>query len=250
MLGTWHDDILALHKKYGRVVRIAPDEVAVVDADAMKKLYGHGGKAVKTSWYSTWGKNVKSPSLFPVQDKQIHAFLRKRIAAPYSMTGVLKYEPYMQACLDLLWERLRKHTDAGEVVNMSDWTNALAFDVIGELGYGEQLGHLRTETDYMDLRKTIYQGFFFMAGLGHVPGQSSLVQNSFVTALLRISNIPEPMGSFLTWSTARVQKRLDEIKEGKTQEREDMLAHFCRMKSIDGSPAKQEEILVEVLSLM
>jgi cytochrome P450 len=250
MLGTWHDDILALHNKYGRVVRIAPDEVAVVDADAMKKLYGHGGQAVKTSWYSTWGKNISSPSLFPEQDKRIHAFLRRRISAPYSMTGVLKYEPYIQACLDLLWARLGKHVDAGEIVDMSNWTNALAFDVIGELGYGEQLGQLRTETDYMDLRKTIYQGFFFMASLGHVPGQSALITNSFVKAIMGMLGLPEPMGSFLSWSTARVHQRLDEIKDGKTQEREDMLAHFCRMKSMDGSPAQHEEILVEVLSLM
>jgi cytochrome P450 len=250
MLGTWHDDILALHNKYGRVVRIAPDEVAVVDVDAMKKLYGHGGQAVKTSWYSTWAVGLTAPSLFPEQDKRIHSFLRKRIAAPYSMTGVLKYEPYIQACLDLLWERLGKHVDAGEIVDMSDWTNALAFDVIGELGYGEQLGQLRTETDYMDLRKTIFQGFFFMAGLGHVPGQSRLISNDFVTALFGMLGIPKPMGDFVNWSTERVQKRLDEIAEGKPREREDMLAHFCRMKAIDGSPARPGEILIEVLSLM
>ena len=29
--GTWHDDILQLHERYGRVVRIAPNEVSVVD---------------------------------------------------------------------------------------------------------------------------------------------------------------------------------------------------------------------------
>lgn len=39
--GTWYDDILSVHKKYGPVVRISPDEVSFVDGDALKRLYGH-----------------------------------------------------------------------------------------------------------------------------------------------------------------------------------------------------------------
>jgi hypothetical protein len=48
--GSWHDDILELHSKYGRVVRIAPNEVSVVDATAAKRLFGHGKGARKTTW--------------------------------------------------------------------------------------------------------------------------------------------------------------------------------------------------------
>jgi hypothetical protein len=40
--GTWYDDILGLHQKYGRVVRIAPNEISFVDGEALKRLYGHG----------------------------------------------------------------------------------------------------------------------------------------------------------------------------------------------------------------
>jgi hypothetical protein len=40
--GTWYDDILNLHKTYGRVVRIAPNEVSFVDGEALKRIYGHG----------------------------------------------------------------------------------------------------------------------------------------------------------------------------------------------------------------
>jgi hypothetical protein len=45
--GTWYDDILNLHNTYGRVVRIAPNEVSFVDGDALKRIYGHG-KPCKT----------------------------------------------------------------------------------------------------------------------------------------------------------------------------------------------------------
>jgi hypothetical protein len=40
--GSWHNDILEVHRQYGPVVRIAPDEVSFVDREALKTLYGHG----------------------------------------------------------------------------------------------------------------------------------------------------------------------------------------------------------------
>ena len=45
--GVWHSEIVALHQKYGSVVRIAPNELSIVDTAALKQLYGHGTKATK-----------------------------------------------------------------------------------------------------------------------------------------------------------------------------------------------------------
>lgn len=75
--GSWHDDVLELHKFYGPVVRVAPDELSVVDEQAMKRLYGHGTKVLKTSWYSTWQPHNSAPGIFQTQDKAEHSFLRK-----------------------------------------------------------------------------------------------------------------------------------------------------------------------------
>lgn len=47
--GSWHDDVVSLHKKYGKVVRIAPNEVSFVDATALKSLYGMGKTSQKVS---------------------------------------------------------------------------------------------------------------------------------------------------------------------------------------------------------
>lgn len=45
--GTWHSDVLNLHRQYGPVVRIAPNEVSFVDEVALKSLYGHGKQIQK-----------------------------------------------------------------------------------------------------------------------------------------------------------------------------------------------------------
>lgn len=45
--GTWDENILALHDKYGPVVRISPSEVSFVDGEALKRIYGHVKPCIK-----------------------------------------------------------------------------------------------------------------------------------------------------------------------------------------------------------
>ncbi|TKX19161.1 cytochrome P450 monooxygenase-like protein 48 [Elsinoe australis] len=245
--GTWHDDILELHAKYGRVVRVAPNEVSVVDENAMRQLYGHGKNAPKTDWYSTWEVPNTAPALFASQDKKVHAFLRKRVSGAYSMSAVLRFERWIQGCLDLMLCRLKQHADRGEIVNMSDWTNAFAFDVVGELAYGEQLGHLRTETDVHNVRKNIYKGFQLMASVGHLPGQSRPFNNPFMTRLRGLFGGPDPFASFQEWTIAKLKARMND--PGSTP-REDMLWHFNNMRKADGEPAEFGEVLIEALNII
>jgi hypothetical protein len=47
--GHWHEDIVNLHRYYGPVVRVSPNEVSFVDQEALIKIYGHqtGTKKVR-----------------------------------------------------------------------------------------------------------------------------------------------------------------------------------------------------------
>lgn len=75
MLGNWHQDILDLHNRYGPIVRISPNEVSIVDKNALVSVFGHGKgtrkvsfmsiirlvpmleritNVVQTSWYDVW----------------------------------------------------------------------------------------------------------------------------------------------------------------------------------------------------
>ncbi|KAF4784113.1 hypothetical protein HER10_EVM0004325 [Colletotrichum scovillei] len=227
--GNWHDDILSIHNKYGRVVRIAPNEVSVVDEYAMKNLYGH------------------APQLFSELDKKHHSFLRKRLASAYSMSSVLKYEVHIQACLDLLIRKLGKYAQAGEIVDMAVWTNAFAFDVVGELGYGSQFGHLQEEKDVGELRKTIFNVFKLLSSVGHLPRWLWLVTSRGAQMITGFFNADQPLVAFRNWSAMKVQKRLDNPE---MTGREDLLAHFCRMKDLEGKPASFLEILVEAMNLV
>ncbi|KEF54935.1 uncharacterized protein A1O9_09378 [Exophiala aquamarina CBS 119918] len=245
--GSWHEDILELHRKYGPIVRIAPNELSVVDAHVTKQLYGHGHNAEKTSWYKTWDLPDSSPSLFSTRQKKVHAVLRKRVSGAYSMSAIIKFEPYIQSCLDLMFLRLRQHADAGKSINMSDWTNALTFDVVGELAYGSKLGHLETGTDVMGVRKDIFDGFFLMSNMGHFPGQTRLVNNKLMTNLLAFLGRANPLHKFQDWSSQRVR---DRMQNPNSIVRDDMLAHFIRMKDDKGEPVSFSDVLTEALNIV
>ncbi|KAF9894565.1 hypothetical protein FE257_006450 [Aspergillus nanangensis] len=248
--GTWHDDILRLHDKYGPVVRIGPNEVALVDAAAAKQLYGHGKKVKKTNWYSTWIVPGRGRGVFSEQDHNTHSFLRKRVSAAYAMSSILKYEVYIQSCMDLCFEKLRKYAAAGEIVNMSEWTNALAFDVVGELAFGEKLGHLNAESaDVGNLRHGIAQLFFVAANLGYVWGQSGLINsNPLVAFVMALFGAKPAMLEFANWTKKKVDARR---QSDAPSDREDMLAHFIRMKSIDGDhPASDIEVIAESMNII
>lgn len=246
--GTWHDDILQVHERYGRAVRIAPNEVSIVDQNAMKRLYGHGQNALKTDWYATWDPPIGAPTFFSVRERKLHSFLRKRVSSAFSMTAILKYEQPIQSLLDLLIQKLKLQADAGNTVDMSEWANAFAFDVVGMLGYGAPLGHLETGQDVMAIRSNILELFFWTTCLGHYWGQVGLVRNRVVTTILGLFGKKNGMQSFQDWSVARVQERLQEKENG--LDHSDMLAHFTKMKSANGEPVSFAEVLAEALNLV
>ena len=243
--GQWHDVILNLHNKYGRVVRIAPNEISIVDQKTMRILFGHGTNSEKTDWYATWDIPNTAPGLFATRDRKEHAFLRRRVSAAYSMTAVLKFETHLQDCFDLLFEKMRKYS--GQVVNMSEWTNAVAYDIVGELAYGEKLGHLRTETDVMGIRKAILDGFFMMANLGHCWNQGKFLSHPVVAKFMACLGIPNAFLSFRLWTINRIRERREKPP---ATERHDMLQHFLLMKDVHGKPASDGEVLIEAMNIV
>lgn len=87
--GNWHNDILDLHRKYGPVVRIAPNEVAFVDKEALIKVYGHSTGTKKVGFFELSATFVR---LTPFVDNVVscvgHAWSSTR--RKYSETVVKK----------------------------------------------------------------------------------------------------------------------------------------------------------------
>ncbi|KAI1098726.1 cytochrome P450 monooxygenase [Jackrogersella minutella] len=139
--GTPHRKILALHQKYGDVVRISPRSVSFLDPVAWKELYGHR-KAGQP-------ENLKDPGFFKEINRGVigansedHSRMRRILANGFSAQQMIKQEPLLRGYIDLLFKRMREASDSGRSVDMVRWYNYTTFDLIGDLAFGEPFGCL------------------------------------------------------------------------------------------------------------
>ena len=126
--GRWEHDDIALHRRYGPVVRVASDMYSIDTPEVVKKVYGIGSRFAKADWYDAW----KHPSpdrwtLFPDRDMKRHGETRKRFQAMYSMSSLVNYEGYVDECAEIFGQRLTEFAHRKEVVDMGNWFQLYAF---------------------------------------------------------------------------------------------------------------------------
>ncbi|ROW06846.1 hypothetical protein VMCG_04219 [Cytospora schulzeri] len=150
--GGFQYENVALHRKFGPLVRLGPKLISVDDPSALKTIYGVGSKFPKGDWYSAW--KVPGPSnftLFADRDMARHADTRKRFQYLYSMTSLVSYETFVDECADIFATRLQEIADAGIPVDMAHWFQCYAFDVIACITYGNRFGFLDDGHDIQGL---------------------------------------------------------------------------------------------------
>ncbi|KAH7355744.1 cytochrome P450 [Pyrenochaeta sp. MPI-SDFR-AT-0127] len=242
-LGGWHDDILELHRKYGPVVRLAPNEVAFVDKQAMGKLYGHTTGTKKVFQLSTVRLDF-----FASTDTREHAFLRKRVSNAFTMSTILNLEPQIQALADGVWDQFRSFAKSGTPVNMQTWTGFFAFDVVTKLGLGTEVGFVEQSKDVQGIIGSIQGFFYWHAGMGFIPGQMAWFYNPLSSFFLKYFGPKSLKGQaqFFGWLFKVVTERLGQEDAGNPKERKrDMLDIFVSMKEPDGSQVPLPGILIE-----
>lgn len=111
-----------LHRQLGPLVRIADNEVACADVEAIKKIYPAQQPLSKTDFYPPWNTPVfKYPDHFSNTDERLHAERRKIVNHVYSLSSVLQSESYIDKCTDLFMSRMRDLAVSGKPVDLGEW---------------------------------------------------------------------------------------------------------------------------------
>ncbi|KAF2996528.1 hypothetical protein E8E14_000801 [Neopestalotiopsis sp. 37M] len=247
--GTWHNDCLELHAKYGNVVRIAPNEVSFVDEAGLKSIYGHGKQILKTSWYDTWIIPNMTVSFFAATDIKVHRHLRSRVSGAYSMTAILSMESLVQEVLSLNKDRLTEFAHKGQVVQIDQWVNYFTFDVVGQLAMGGTIGFLQHGKDIDGIIQSIHDGFWLMSNMGNVPLQNFWFNNAFSKWVIRTfgGKRLNAFDVFVDWLEHRVDARMS---DGLGEKRRDMLQHFIEAKDLNGQPVKKADVMIEGVNIL
>lgn len=189
----------------GSVVRYAPNRYSFSDLDAVKVIYGLGTSFPKSPWYIPWG-NPGDNNLFNERSLAKHAHDRKQYQSTYSMSSLVNYEAFVDDCAELLKNRLSELCAANQAIDMHNWFQCYAFDVIGMITYGKRLGFLDKGEDVGNV----------IHALGEILSYSTIVGIVFPT----LHNIIVPIMNFLagnkgqggTYIAAFTKERISETR--------------------------------------
>ena len=112
----------ALHKRYGPLVRIAPNEISVADPEAVKTIYKIKSGFTKTDFYKPFATGI-SPhgELFTEPVEAEHAGYRRIVNSVYSMSTILESEAYIDVCNDLFLEKMAKFAREKRDIDLGEW---------------------------------------------------------------------------------------------------------------------------------
>ena len=93
-----------------------------------------------------------------------HRELRKRVSKAYSMSYILEMEHFVDKLVAQFKNQMIAHE--GEIIDMADWAQYFAFDVVGELAFGRAFGFLQHGRDFNGLLDAVYCYVTATAALG------------------------------------------------------------------------------------
>lgn len=173
---------LKYHQKYGPVVRAAPNLLAVNDPRLLPVIYHR--RANKTDVYTTGVLGDLAPP-FQTIDWKEHARKRKRVAASFQLSNLIKLEGQVDArVLEWTAALATRFADTGKLMDFAAWSQWFAYDTICQLSFGEPLGFVREARDVSDLIKNFHDMAPFAAIVGALPWLCAPVLRSPITKWL------------------------------------------------------------------
>lgn len=140
MRGKLGFHVADLHKQYGPVVRLTPNELAFSSPQAWRDIYGHKKTGEPEFPKSELFYRVFTylPLAIINADRDEHALLRRQLSHGFSDRSMKEQEPIIGSYVKLLVQRIRENVDKAPntPLNMLLWLNWTAFDIIGDLGFG------------------------------------------------------------------------------------------------------------------
>lgn len=127
-----------LHRRYGAVVRIGPNEVSICDASMLQPVFGgkpwQKGKAY--SFTASGGSSTAETALSSIRDHEEHRSRRKIWDRAFSIAALKNYQPFIALRVQQLCDQFDKIANKGEVVDLQEWIHYLVFDVMTDLAWG------------------------------------------------------------------------------------------------------------------
>lgn len=207
--------ITALHKQYGEVVRIHPDEVSFIGSSAWRDIYNSHPAFPKPEFGTLPTPNgVRAMMTTNTED---HDRQRRIFSHAFSTAALKEQEVTVGHYADLMIERLKEQVAKGEdTVDIMHWYHYATFDIIGDLCFGESF-HCLEKADNHPWIATIYKNIKsakMVGALQHFPPMESLMR------AMMPASVKFKLRKTFAWSQNMITKRMEQKTE-----RPDIMKH-------------------------
>ncbi|KAK6217840.1 hypothetical protein LQW54_003128 [Pestalotiopsis sp. IQ-011] len=246
--GRTHLDHIALHQKYGPIVRIAPNEVSFSSPQVARTVLAAGKGFYKTDFYAVFPP-PENPDIFTEIREDVHA-AKKRVAnVPYSMAAMRQLSPFIDDTIDLFASRLGEFCvdlDVGRSVpldvagrgrvDLGAWLHYFAFDVLGEVAFSRSFGFLAAGRDVEGAIKTIDDMQTYNGLVGQVPILDYLLRRNPLWKYVPAFNPGNSLITRIALDEMSKRKPFDDSVEGISKDgRRDLLGSLIKGHLKEGS---------------
>lgn len=114
-MGRLPFDILDLHRQYGTVVRIAPNELVFADARAWRDIMGHraAGELEMEKADQMYRTLKNQPVTLINAGREEHGRVRRQLAHGFSERSMREQQPIILGYINLLIRRLHENCTGG-----------------------------------------------------------------------------------------------------------------------------------------
>ncbi|KAL4878051.1 cytochrome P450 [Aspergillus karnatakaensis] len=238
---------IALHRQYGPLVRVGPKHISVGDPAAIKTIYAINNGFTKTAFYPIQAARYdKKPmmNLFATRDETYHSRIKRPVAHSYSMATLVELEPKIDHVSKIFMRKLMESASDNRLIDLGEWLQWYAFDVIINLTFSQTPGFLEELRDVDNMISSIGAFFLYAAVIGQVPWLHKLLAGNPL--------LPVVMPAIETFNPAVMfaNKCMNEMKTGDTAKgRDDFLMRFQQLVEngtrggMDGGAFKAADIV-------
>ncbi|KAL4980057.1 hypothetical protein BDW66DRAFT_156696 [Aspergillus desertorum] len=225
---------IALHRKYGDVVRLGPNTLSFASPSDIKVIYGLNKGFTKSEFYPVQmavSKGEPLPSLFSTLDESFHANLRRSVNHAFSMTSLVQYESMVNETVELfLNQTAALFADTGKACDFARWLQFFAFDVIGSITYSKRHGFLEKNEDIDGILKSLARIFDYAGPIGQMPWLDKLLWKNPVYNILQKWGLTDNSHPVAIFARQRMNERLavDIGTNTESQQRQDLLTKFIQ----------------------